>query len=418
MEYRGRLNVIRIALLLWSCAAIVRAENSQLEFGGNWLLDPVAQNWSCQVAPGKAAPAQCRNYPPAYNAFISAEPVVVKKSSGVQKYYFYVGTWGQLAGPTNECVGDGIGIFEAPYTAAGALGQVNLIYRGSARPCDGAYWYISSAFYDASLKEVYVTGERTDFNTNTIFKELWLLRSPDIGTTQDGLNFTQSLVLRSGLADLNLHGLHVKPHPTTPKLWWGYLFYDNTSDEVWHATAQVYVDWNNNTVRYRTSATGWTTVPIGGTMAVMPYRALTRPVVSFSNVGGRWEAWASGNDQTELPARNGVPPCAPPLTLYNQNVSGPFAQDGSTRSPSGNDLRYYTADADLSLLNSRAIYSQLRPVPSDYQFELVNAKRIDTLAGHVLYSGSLRRTICTYDLLDYPFFWSGSGIWAGQVRDQ
>ena len=49
-------------------------------------------------------------------------------------------------------------------------------------------------------------------------------------------------------------------------------------------------------------------------MAVMPYRALTRPVVSFSNVGGRWEAWASGNDQTELPARNGVPPCAPPLT--------------------------------------------------------------------------------------------------------
>ena len=99
-------------------------------------------------------------------------------------------------------------------------------------------------------------------------------------------------------------------------------------------------------------------------------------------------------------------------------MSGPFAQDGSTRSPGGNDLRYYTADADLSLLNSRAIYSQLRPVPSDYQFELVNAKRIDTLAGHVLYSGSLRRTICTYDLLDYPFFWSGSGIWAGQVRDQ
>ena len=293
-------------------------------------------------------------------------------------------------------MGDGIGIFEAPYTAAGALGQVNLIYRGSARPCDGAYWYISSAFYDASLKEVYVTGERTDFNTNTVFKELWLLRSPDIGTTQDGLNFTQSLVVRSGLANLNLHGLYVKPHPTTPKLWWGYLFYDNTSDEVWHATAQVYVDWNNNTVRYRTSATGWTTVPIGGTMAVMPYRALTRPVVSFSNVGGRWEAWASGNDQTELPARNGVPPCAPPLTLYNQNVSGPFAQDGSTRSPGGNDLRYYTADADLSLLNSRAIYSQLRPVPSDYQFELVNAKRIDTLAGHVLYSGSLRgRSVLT-----------------------
>ena len=80
MEYRGRLKVIRITLLLWSFAAIVRAENSQLEFGGNWLLDPVAQNSSCQVAAGKAAPAQCRNYPPAYNAFISAEPVVVKKS--------------------------------------------------------------------------------------------------------------------------------------------------------------------------------------------------------------------------------------------------------------------------------------------------------------------------------------------------
>lgn len=382
-----------------------------------WFLDPVAQNWTCAVAPGKASPATCRNYAPAYNAFISAEPVKVTKAGVGSLYYFYVGTWGQISGPTSECVGDGIGIFETPYSASGAKGTASVIYRGSARPCDGSYWYISSAFYDPYRQSVNVTGERWLPGSGDPFKHLYVLTSPDSAGYQDGLNFTQTRIVSSGLSNLNLHGLRVKPSPTQNNVWWGFMVYDNTQDPWWLASTKVEINWNTNTVRYLTGASTWTTIAIGGTITVAPYATFSTAVTSFGKSAGRWEAVVEGDGVSQIVPRSGVTPCGSPTpALYTQNVSGLFdpAHPTSPRWNRGSAARIYVVDTSFNVGGIVMYQSTVRPLPADYGWELGNLTRADTAAGWSAYSGSQSGTICSYDLVDYPFYWSGSGIrWTG-----
>ena len=155
-----------LVVLMAATALPLKAESASREVSGQWFLDPQSQNWTCQtepllltIGPGYGA-GQCKASYINNLAFVHAIPTVRTRATGT-KYFFYVQVWAAAEGPGSECTGsDTILLFESPYTAAGALGTVAPIYRGTIVPiadCGGGFsWSFQSVFRDLGLGVTYI----------------------------------------------------------------------------------------------------------------------------------------------------------------------------------------------------------------------------------------------------------------------
>jgi len=429
------LRVLKPALAFFLLASLpLFAETSQNEIATSWLIDPVAQNWTCSPDPNLPPVPNCYAVNPKQYAFVGVEAVPVQKLvNGVltSRMYFYTESWGPIAGASSECAGDNISLFETPYTHAGVRGS-GVIYRGTVRPCnDGHHWAVHSAFKDDSLNGIFITAGRAP--DGSTFKELMVGKSFKHSSEDDGIVFTWSQLVTTALPGLDILNTEVRPHPTQPKVWWGFFTFDNHNDASFFAMVPMKIDWNNNTFQYKTGPSTWTSIPIGGAITVLPYSELPSGADSLTYVRGRWELWVDGTTATQLPPRSGVVPCGfpanpQPTSLYTANML-----DASRVNQGGSSASYYVVTPDFVITGPRPLTSKgpngvsdygtpasddVRPNPADYGMAFVNAHRVDVPASSWgLYTGSQDNTICTYNIVDWHP-WSGSGIRFTRLEDR
>jgi hypothetical protein len=219
---------------------------------------------------------------------------------------------------------------------------------------------------------------------------------------------------------LNMPELHLQPHPSKPKEWFGVASINTDEQPAPSPTLAmtfVKVNWNNNTVSFQGEGTSWITIPIGGTLNTRPRIVLNLRPAGLSNVRGRYEVWAN-----VFTSRSGKHPCDPnnitnptiaPPPIYGTNTT-PTSSDRQqlgnyARGFAGQDLVYLTITPDFVMGPVKNVSSDVRPMPSDHNMAMEYPHRADVPNGFGLYSGSLHQGICTQNLIDYAA-WSTSGI--------
>lgn len=446
--------------LVASLAAPTFAETRTDEFAGTWFLNPVTANWACSLSQTgytiDLSKFKCAPDSPAYNAFVYAQPFTWTEG-GVSKYFFLVQEWGQIGswhpttgvlqsaqGPGGECWGDSILLFSAPFTAQGARGT-GITYRGVINPCPTTpgtrgLWSFHSVF--TRNGKIYVTAQKAAENCDTAgcFSEIWL------GESTTGFTWTWTKIASvDKVAQPRLDVLGVFVTKDANNNVFGYLSFDDFDDPYWHTAGPVRLDVTTRSLSYQTASLSWVTVPTGGFITQKPRLQFASGVTAFTNVGNRFELWLAGNlldadnngvvdsapdgcDGGTLPdGRSELPPrsCTPPpgctdLATYNANANNPAFQNGTTvRWTHGGAANYVVVDANFNVLQPYRLLSSTQftsPIPADYGWEFAGLTHVDTLAGSTLYYGSQRATICANRLLDYPFYWSGSGIRFGRVQ--
>jgi len=423
-----------IVLLLVLATVPVFAETSQNEWSTAWLINPVTQNWTCSPFSVLPPVPNCyANHPKQY-AFVGVEAVPVRKivnSVMTDRIYFYTESWGAIAGASSECAGDNISLFETPYTLAGVRGN-GVIYRGTVRPCDGQHWAIGSGFKDDSLNGIFITAGRAP--DGATFKQLMVGKSFKDAKEDDGVLFDWSTLVTTARADLSIFNTEVRPHPTQAKVWWGFMSFDNHNDATYHAMVPIKIDWNNNTFQYKTSATVWTSIPVGSAITTLPYTQLPSSAGSFANVRGRWELWVDGDPTTQLPPRSGIEPCGFPANPQATAIYSANMLDASRVAQGGSSSAYYVVDVDFTTITGpRPLTSNgangfidyglpgsddVRPNVADYAMAFVMPNRVDVLPDiKALFTGSQDSTICSYNIVDWHP-WSGSGIRFTRLQDR
>jgi hypothetical protein len=408
----------RIAQVLFTMLFAVSplvAEVAQNEFSSGWLLNPQTQNWSCSVFDGKTPIGSgtgtgfCKANLVANLGYVYAQPLKVWNGSA-NKYYFYVEEWGAIEGPGSECWGDSILIFEAGYNDSGATGVTNPIYRGTANPssqCSGSssersHWLFTSAVYDAG--SVYLLGQRNKWN-GTAFKDIWLGTSAPAVNGSYGKHFNWSKILQTTIAGHDLIGLYAVPD-ATGRIWRGVL--ENTHGGGWGATP-VIINWNNNTIQYKTGPSTWATVAVGGSISgALPYLQQHGFVASFTKVNNRYELWY---DTLPAPGGSQLPMVGCNTTLYNYNGSVLGRDDN------GNQHKYVVMDTNLNaILGPLNHTSSTHPIPSSEVWSIHDPHSANVLgyAGSTMYYGSNDWSICNVQLNDWNP-WSGMGIRWGRL---
>lgn len=398
-----RISVVMIGLL-WSVSLFAESYN---ENNLRWIINPTNPTWSCPMGtllPGESC------YPVAPNRFnyVGALPLYVQKLvNGVltPKLYLYVEEWGSGSGPGSGCAGDSYMLFELPWSYSGLRGDAGVTYRGTINRCDGFHHAISSVFKDQFLgSKIFILGTRAP--NGSTFPEIELGQSEPGGGQDNGVTFSWSSLLTTTNPNLSLTGAQVLPDPARPGIWWGLLSYDVPDDQYFLPSTWIEVNWNTNQIRVLTSATGWTSVPIGGVLNTPPY-----PVLPYGGrliqTRGRYEIWS-----TILAERSGVTPCAGGAltSIYLGNTSTAVYGNGNyARGFAGSDVVYAVATPSFTLGPVNHLTSSVRPIPSDTG-DFGYPARID-FGGYTnaLYTGTLDATICTHDLVDWNP-WSGSGI--------
>jgi hypothetical protein len=404
-------------LIVTLIAPFVFAETGQRETTSGWFLNPDTQNWSCNVFAGKTPIASgtgaghCKAGDRAHLGYVYAQPVKVWDGSA-NKYYFYVEEWGQAEGPGSECPGDSVLIFEVPYTANGARASgVNPIYRGSASPCSSVepHWLFSSAFYDPLTAGVTLTGQRNySDGTAAAFVDIWIAESKPATNGSYGKHFTWKKLFATSIPGHNLFHLYVVPD-ADGRVWRGFI--EHTAPGYGWGATPIIIDRAQNTIRYKSSATTWTTIPVGGSMTgSVPYIQYHGFFSAFVKVNNRYELWydATGPRSGNLP----MSPCD--MAKYTYNVDGPLDRSGA------NIPQYIVVNTNLeTVLGPLPLYSDTHPIPTDERFSVIVAKpaNIVNLAGSTLYYGSNDWGVCNLYLTNWGH-WSGSGIRYGRLTTQ
>lgn len=394
------------------------AESAQNEYASNWFLNVQTQNWTCSVFAGKTAigggagVGQCKARPEylQHLAFAFAQPVKVWDGTD-NRYYFFVEEWGAPEGPGSECNGDSILIFEVPYSANGARAlQTTPIYRGTASPCGATepHWVFASAFQDPLTGGATLVGQRNvaDSVAGGAFRDVWIGESKPSGGVY-GKNFAWKKLFDTSIAGHNIYHLYVVPD-ADGKTWRGFM--ENSYGAGWGATP-VIVDRVQNTVRYKTSATLWTTISVGGTMTVPPYRQVDGFMSSFAKVNGRYELWLDNGG----PRSNVKPMTVCDATKYAYNVGD---SPGGLNRAGANAPRYIVMDANLNALTAALpLMSATHPVPSDEHYSIggPRATNITGMTGSTIYYGSNDWSVCSIYLTNWNH-WSGMGIKWGRLE--
>jgi hypothetical protein len=405
-------------LSLTALPAPLLGESGQNEVSGRWFLNPETQNWSCSVVAGKqpvinvgTGVGHCKAGFRENLGYVRAIPLR-QSTAGGDKYYFYVEEWGGVEGPGSECWGDSILIFELPYTADGASGVINPIYRGAAQPAsscpetvaDGpdsgtdpdpnlerSHWTFHSVFKEPGLSTTYLLGQRVRFDGR--FNEVWL------GQASEGLNFIWSRLLHTQRSDLSIYGIYAIP--SGGSVWRGYLSFSHPGG--WGVTP-VIVNRSTQQISYWTGDQVWTTVPLGGEITVLPYVQHHGFVTNYTFVRGRYELWF-----VNPVAKSGNRPLAVcPDDPYLTN---------NARWGNGQQPYYLVVDSNFNVVQpAKNLTSAIHPIPSDNGFSVGEVTRTDTLAGPYIYYGSQDWGVCNIKYL-WPGEWSGSGIRVGRVAD-
>jgi hypothetical protein len=408
------LLVVMTALM----ALPLEAESVSRESAGKWFLNPQTQNWTCATEPGLLTIGTGQGAGKCYAgytnnlAFVHAIPTVRTRATGT-KYFFYVQVWAAAEGPGSECAGsDTILLFESPYSSAGAMGDVNPIYRGTVVPigdCGGGFsWSFQSVFRDPGFGATYILAQRVDITAGQGFDEIWMGKSLPNGQGYDeGIYFSWEKLLKTTLSGHSVYGAYLIPD-AGGYVWRGYL--SNSHAGGWGATPLV-VDWLNNNIKYKTGPTTWATIPIGGSMTTtLPYIQHHGFVSDYSLVRGRRELHL-----TNPVTKSGNRPLAVCNdTPYVNNNNGSIL---AGRWDNGQQPYYLVVDSNFNVVQSeRNLVSSLFPLPSDTGFSYGSLKRVETLAGQSIYYGSQNWSICNVVLNTWNH-WSGSGIRFGSVVD-
>jgi hypothetical protein len=460
----SHFSAVRTALVLSLVGVFALLANSAPaqsynEIASTWFLNPVTSNWTCSIAPGLppvksgTGAGACMAASPIDYGFAGVKMVPVTKlinGSLVNRTYFYTQIWGEVAGPGSECGGDTIGLFETG-TDHDSLRGSGLIYRGTVRPCDGQYYGISSAFKDPNTGYIDVVSGVTNVNVQNDFgKRIVYGASVPNGSGDNGETFpsTWPLLVRvdnNSLPTISVTDMIVAPHPHMANVWFGFMSFFPYSP-YYFATTPVMINWNNSTFSYLTAPNTWTTIPVGGSISVMPYSQIFTRATNLVYVPGnaRWELWVDGMPGNEIPPRSGVPPCGfpakpSPTADYNWNLGNSQGQLATGASASfyivNSVASSYFATTGPYPLHSYGpngvqdygtpTSDDIRPNPSDYSMAFGIPSRADLPDGTwALYTGSLDAVICNYQMLVsnsstmYNDAWSGSGILFTRVVNQ
>jgi hypothetical protein len=391
--------------LLWASSAFAESYN---ESGQRWIINPTNPTWTCPA--GTLLPGEtCFPSAPKMYSYVYGLPLYVEKLvNGVltPKLYLYTQEWGSSSGPGSGCPKDSFMVFELPWSYAGLRGDAGVTYRGVVHPCDNGEHVINTVFKDPSLNSTIfaIDARGPDGNTH---KELWLGQSPRVGGADNGLTFSWSLFISTTKPDLQIVGLNMLPDPSRPGVWWGLLTFNSPTAPYYLPASWIEVNWNTNQIRVKTSATGWTSLPIGGVLNTPPYPDFPQSGRLVST-RGRYEVWTDRGAP-----RSGNSPCMGgiPTPIYQGNVN-PASPDfgNSARASGGNRIGYSVVTPSYTSGPWNDLTSSVRPVPSDYVFDFDGSGRIDFgCCTNALYTGTQNATICTHDLIDWNP-WSGSGI--------
>jgi hypothetical protein len=424
-----RMNWMSFALLLFTGHAL-QAETTLQEFAGVWFINPLTQNWTCSIALGRPpGPADCREVAVSSLAFVAAEPIaatVLENGQLVNKYVVYAGEWGGVQGPGSECPGDSVMLFLSPYTADGAKG-VGLVYRGVVQPScgtlpSGSNWALHSVFRDNARGGIQVTAGRTDLYCQAVgcFEELWLGSGTRSGGADVPHDLRWSLLVRSGLANVDLINLHLTKVAAND--WRGLMTYHNLNPAPWQEATPVKINWSANTFSYKTGPSTWTSISIGGSITAMPWSMFQSEIHSFDFVSNRYEVWLEGTPTAQFPARSGNRPNTCPDDPYLTNMSNMDTDQNGQLEPRwtlGQAQSYAVLDVDFNLIKPLAtMQSTVHPVPADFSFSLGNIARVDNPhLGRAVYYASQDYGICQHKYLNDWGHWSGSGIRVGRLQD-
>ncbi len=408
-------------LVIGLAAPDLLAESATREFAGKWFLNPSTQNWTCATEPGLptvgpgSGTGQCKSNFTSNLGFIRAYPTVRARASGT-KYFVYVQEWGGAAGPGSECWGDSIMLFETPHSVAGAKADVAPIYRGVVTPpgeCSEAspersHWAFASVFHDNGFGATYLLGQRVRWDAAAPFTEIWVGESsPNMQGYDEGIHFTWSKLFGTTIPDHNVYGAYLIPDDGG-LVWRGFL--ENSHPGGWGATP-IIVDWLDLTIQYKTSATGWATIPVYGNMTGgLPYLQYHGFVSGYSFVRGRYELHFGG--PAPKSGNRPLPTCPDnPYVNNNTGVTLPGRWDN------GQQPYYLVVDGNFDLVqSSRNLTSTIYPLPADTGFSHGALSRVETLAGQTIYYGSQNWSLCNVALNTWNH-WSGSGIRFGRVQE-